>query len=253
MKYDARAVIVGDVHVPNQDKKTLDVFNKILRYLVERDTGKLELIIGGDFLDCYDISTFPKTENKEFADEIEEGHRVLANWRKILGKRKITYVTGNHEFRLRKYLVNEAPALHNVMPSVDELLRLKELDIKWVDLPEHLSSFKDVYTDWHGVLIGHFNKYNRNSAYTAKALVDDKGVSIVQGHTHRAGVFFKENYKRHLFGIENGCMCRIDKTHEVNPNWQHACTVLTLKNGTIYPELIKIENYRAVYGGKMFL
>lgn len=254
--YDARAIVINDVHVPHQDDKAIYLFEELLTDLVAADPKeKLELIIGGDFLDCFDISTFAKIPGSapSLRREIELGHQFLKEWRRILGpRRRFVYVTGNHELRLRKHVAMLAPEIYDIVPTIDHLLDLAHLGIEWVDLPPHLARFKDAYLDWHGVLIGHFDRYSKHSAYTAKAIVEDKGCSIVQGHTHRAGVHWKKMYGRLLFGIENGLLGKLTETHEVNPNWQQAVTILTYSGGVVSPQLLVIDDYRFCYGNKLY-
>ena len=42
---------------------------------------------------------------KSFLEEIEIGRKILQSFRRILPKARITWIEGNHEFRLRRYLI----------------------------------------------------------------------------------------------------------------------------------------------------
>lgn len=169
-----------------------------------------------------------------------------------MGSQRIVYTEGNHELRLRKFIVSQAPEIYDIAPTLPHLLDLAFLNIEWVGLPEHLAQFKDSFVEWEGVLIGHFNKYNKHSGYAAKAIVEDKGCSIVAGHGHKAAIHTKTLYGKQLFGIETGCLCRLDNSHEISPNWQQAITVLTSENGIVHPELLIVQDGKVCWGGKIF-
>ena len=238
-----KAIIIGDTHFPNQSDEAIGQFEDILTDLVAHDPqNELELILNGDILDCFDISQFLRVERGSLRREFDLAYEFLKEWRRIMGDRKITYIAGNHEHRLRRYVVSLAPEIYEFVPRINTILGLETLKIEWVDLPERMARFKDNYISWNGVLIGHFDRVQKFSCYTAKNLVQDKGQSIVQAHTHRAGMYFQTFPNRTLFGIEGGCLCKLETNYTVDANWQRAVTILTLKDGTVYPELKWIKS-----------
>jgi hypothetical protein len=59
------------------------------------------------------------------------------------------------------------------------------------------------------------------AAYAAKVLVEEKGVSLLQGHTHRFGVHARTTVDgRVLLGIENFSMCSRSQSYVSHANWQ---------------------------------
>jgi UDP-2,3-diacylglucosamine pyrophosphatase LpxH len=92
------AVIANDFQIPFHDERALSLFKLFLRR--ERPDC---LILNGDFQDFWEISSYDLTprSGKEFKREIETGKRILRSFRRSLPRARITWVEGNHEFRLR--------------------------------------------------------------------------------------------------------------------------------------------------------
>ena len=73
----------------------------------------------------YDLT--PRT-GKEFKQEVEIGKSILRSFRRSLPRARITWIEGNHEFRLRKYLIQRAKELYGLSGlSVPEIFDLKRL------------------------------------------------------------------------------------------------------------------------------
>src|SRR5689334_2077701 len=93
------------------------------------------LILNGDFQDFWEISSYdlmPRS-GKEFKYEIEVGKGILRGFRRSLPMARITWIEGNHEFRLRKYLIQNAKELYG-LPGVlvPDIFDLKKLKIEYV-------------------------------------------------------------------------------------------------------------------------
>lgn len=251
MKYK-RVLIYGDTHFQYQDDKILSLIHKFAVWF------KPELIIhGGDLLDFYKLSRFDKDPLtiERVNDEIRMGYNHLVKMRKL--SKDFDFIEGNHELRMDKYLNTNATELKGIkrgsggesVLSVKYLLELDNLKIKYIPMRGRESHKK-----YNNIYVGHFNKINKHSAYTAKSLVEEKGVSIIQGHTHRGGVHYKTTLAGDLVGIENFCTCNLSPCYMQSPNWQHGFTVMYLDpNGrrfSAYP--IKITDYKFLFGDRKF-
>jgi hypothetical protein len=95
-------VVANDFQIPFHDEKALLLFKMFLRR--ERPDW---LILNGDFQDFWEISSYDLTprSGKDFKREIEIGRGILRSFRRSLPNARITWIEGNHEFRLRKYLI----------------------------------------------------------------------------------------------------------------------------------------------------
>ena len=225
-KYEV-AVVLGDVHIPFEDKRALDL---VLNYCESRQPDSI--ILMGDVLDCYEISDFLKDPERglRFPEEVKEGRRRLEELRKRCPKARITYIQGNHEHRLTKYVIRNAGGLRGLDGlSIPGQLRLEENGITWI--AQDSDKFIDTYISLLGgrLLIGHFDMVRKDSGYTAKGLLDQYGCSIIDGHVHSVGTSNKTLANNKLvMAWENGCLCDLHP-HYCHPRkWMHAFSVVHL-------------------------
>ena len=99
----------------------------------------------------------PKT-GKEFIEEIKIGKRILKSFRRILPRARMTWTEGNHEFRLRKYLLKNAKELYGLPGlSVPELFGLKDLKIEYVPCDAMASRYTDNFIHAGNLYVGHWD------------------------------------------------------------------------------------------------
>src|SRR2546426_10189212 len=104
------------------------------------------LILNGDLQDFWEISSYDLTPRggKDFKREIETGKKFLRSFRRILPRARITWIEGNREFRLRKYLIQNARELYGPPGvSVRDIFHLKRLKIEYVACHEMATKFTD--------------------------------------------------------------------------------------------------------------
>ena len=93
-KFDKSVMIINDIHAPYERADLLDA---IMKHRNEITT----LVIGGDYMDCESISSFPKINRMTLLDELIYGYNLLKKIRQILDNdQKIILINGNHEERL---------------------------------------------------------------------------------------------------------------------------------------------------------
>ncbi len=218
-------VVANDFHVPFHDEQALALLRRFLR--AERPDW---LILNGDFQDFWEISRFDHTPRtgQEFRQEIVVGGKILGGFRRDLARARITWIEGNHEFRLRRYLIENARELYGLPGlSVPELFSADKLNIEYVPCHSSASRFTDTFIRVGNLYVGHWAACSKHAGYAAKALVEAKGVSLVQGHTHRFGAHARTLVDgRVLLGIENFSMCRREANYVAHPNWQLGFSVV---------------------------
>src|SRR5437667_6607708 len=248
------AVIANDFQIPFHDERALLLFKTFLRR--ERPDW---LILNGDFHDFWEISSYDLTprSGKDFKREIETGKKILRSFRRSLPRARITWIEGNHEFRLRKYLIQNARELYGLPGvSVPNIFNLRSLKIDYVPCHELATKFTDNFIRVGDLYVGHWDKVSKNAAYAAKVLVEEKGVSLLQGHTHRFGAHARTTVDgRVLLGIENSSMCARLQSYVSRPNWQLGFSVIYLRssNGGFqwFPILIG-RDYRFVWRNREY-
>ena len=238
---EEKSIVFGDLHIPFHDDKAVLLMLKFLK-LYQPD----RIFINGDLLDCWSISKFAKPVDLEvhLADEITEAKDFFRCLRKIAPKAKIVYIFGNHEFRFEKYLAQEAGMFRNLEGmSLQEQLKCDHFENEVIN--KHL---KENYYRYGHLLIGHWNKANKFSGYTVKNLMEEKGMSMIQNHTHRGAQIFKRDYKDIYCGVENFCLCDINPHYLSLPNWQLGfCTISTDATGFFRVSLRPIIDYNGRY------
>jgi hypothetical protein len=224
-------VVANDFQVPFHDPKCLALLNLFL----EREQPAW-LILNGDFQDFWEISSFDLVPRggKRFLREIEIGKGILTEFRRILPRARITWIEGNHEFRLRKYLMRNARELYGLKSlSVAELFSLPKLRIEYVPCHKSASKFTDNFIRVGDLHVGHWDTVAQQGGSAARLLVESKGVSVLQGHTHRFGAHARTTVDgRVLLGIENFCMCQRRAGYVSYPNWQQGFSVVYVEENT---------------------
>jgi hypothetical protein len=200
----------------------------------------------GDVLDFYALSRFAKKADAmdTLQDEINEAIQLLTKLRKVAPDAKIDITEGNHDIRLRNYLMTEAAALSSLDSlQLPRLLKLKELGIN--------------YHPGCGVLIRknfiarHGTKTSMNAA---KAEAESSRVSGVSGHIHRAQVWQKTGYD-FIQWTSAGTLSRTDPDYlEGQPDWQAGLAVgyFSCKTNTFLLDLVQATDNRFRYGGKQY-
>src|SRR3990167_1684631 len=125
-----RVVVLPDIHCPTEDKKSVKA---VLQFI--RDFKPHELIILGDFVDNYSISSHNKGKpglviGHDIAQEYHACNKLLDTIQEI-HRGKIVFLEGNHEFRsVRK--AQENPELKDIL-DIPKTLRLAEREIKYIE------------------------------------------------------------------------------------------------------------------------
>lgn len=200
-------IVVSDIHFPFQDDNAIKAFFKFLKENIV-DT----IILNGDILDFYDVSSFDKDPDRinSLQKEINLAKRFFKRLREVSPNSKIIFIKGNHCVRLERYL-KKHPELYSLdVLKLPNLLGLQEFDIEYVDKYYKLGSLKIT----HGSIVRKF------SGYTAHAEMDKNDCSGISGHVHRLSSFYKKTPSRYLAWFEGGCLCDINPEYVNNPDWQ---------------------------------
>lgn len=234
----SKYVVFNDTHVPFEDKDVMELlFGFIAR---SKPDG---LIILGDFTDFYQVSRFAKDPARKdtLQDDIDKSSQYLWTLRRLMKRRPIYYLEGNHEERLEKYLRNKSPEFYTLRClAVQRLLRLDEFDIVYrrrLDMGE--------ITFIHGEMV------RRHAGYSAKGHYDRYGTTMMHGHTHRDAKYTIRTLDGNKAVWENYCTCSLYPEYDSFPNWTQGFSVVTFDGDTPFVEQIPIINGRYVYGGKV--
>lgn len=199
-------VVLSDIHFPYQDDKAIKAVYKFLEQLPV-DT----IILNGDILDFYDVSSFDKDPSRinSLQKEIDMAEKFFSKLRKLSPNSRIIFVKGNHENRLERYL-KKHPELYSLDAlKLPNLLGLDKFNIEYKDKGFKLGSLKII----HGTIV---RKY---AGYTARAEMEKNDCSGVSGHTHRLCCYYYHTPERYLAWYESGCLCDLNPEYVECPSW----------------------------------
>lgn len=157
-------LLIPDCHVPYQDKRA---YALMLR--AARSAGIKNVAILGDYLDFYAVSSHSKDPRKvDLGWEVEQGCVALDGLDAQFKGEKI-YISGNHEDRLARYLMDKAPELFETV-KVEKLLGLKDRGWRYVPYKQHAKIGKLHLTHDVGKA-GKYAHYDALSAFQGNVVI----------------------------------------------------------------------------------
>jgi predicted phosphodiesterase len=230
--------------VPYHDKECLDL---ILKFGKNLHPDKLFIL--GDFIDMYSISKFDRNPARvtNLQTEFVMGKDTLQRLVSEIKPAQVIFTEGNHEDRLRKFIWNN-PVLDGCI-DIKEKLGINELGIEYFEYGKNY-----VYKD--KLIYTHGNKINKFSAYTAKNMLDDLGMSVISGHTHKLGTHYRTDYSGAKIAVENGCLCQTELALEWFRkeviDWQKGISVIKWHDDRFNIHQICIPKEKFIIYGKHY-
>lgn len=234
-----KVFVINDVHVPFQNNTMIEGVVNLLE-----DEQPDEIILNGDMVDFYDLSSFDKDPSRidNLQNELDILSAMLHIFRSACPDAKITYVVGNHEDRLRKYLWKKAPALNSLRSlKLEEILKTDELGISLVK-----KYVLNGFTFVHGEIV------RQHSSYSAKAEYDKRNCSGMSAHVHRLGVYYKTTSSGTFGWWENGCGCNLDPEYVEEPNWQNGFAMVYFDDNAFDVHQIYVNKGKFRFNGKVY-
>jgi metallophosphoesterase superfamily enzyme len=226
------AVIVPDIQIgfykkdnestelePIHDEKAISVALQLIE-----DINPNQIVMVGDNLDFAEFGKFltaaPFKQLVQAA--IDRATMLCAQIRSAAPNAKISWIAGNHEARMSRYIQTNAEAAFGItrgkmsselrekwpVLSVPYLCRMDEYDIDYIPgYPESYVALNE------NLMVIHGNKVTSNGSTTTKYL-NDAHVSVIYGHIHRTEYAYRtrlsKNGPRTVMAASPGCLCRID-------------------------------------------
>lgn len=193
---DERVIVLPDIQggfrrsdngmfLPTHDPKALDIALQVIK-----DVQPDKVVCNGDNLDFPTLGRFAQ-EAALFGTlnaTLNHMHQFLATIRATSPKSEIIYIAGNHEERLRKFLMQNAPELNEIrvagkgprVNSVPFLLNLAEINVQYIS---GYPAGKYWLTDDLKVIHGYAAR--KRGGMTAAAYLAEEDTSTIYGHIHR--------------------------------------------------------------------
>jgi predicted phosphodiesterase len=229
-----KILVISDIHIPYQDDKALGVM-----YQFSKDYKPDKIFINGDLLDFYRLSTFDQDPGRRdtVTEEAYKTREFLKDLRKRNPKAKITYLQGNHENRLQRYLWRNPELAGLDSLELKNLLEIKKWNIKEVKVDRDYWSKTTGHIKQGDAIIMHGDsrlngaKGGSYSGYAAKnTMLNGINSSVIMGHTHRGATIYHTTANGILTGVEGGCLCQIPP----NANWQQGFVTFETEGGKNY-------------------
>ena len=231
-----RVIILSDIHIPYEDKVALEI---AINYMIDCDPD--HIVLNGDIADMYTVSSYDKyTRNRpSIQDEIDAVVHFLRRLKLLFPEAKISFLVGNHEVRLQKYIQKNADALVELdVLSLSKLFKLEEMQIDCYPPNRPLQIGKDL-------LITHGELCRKAAGSTARGHRDKYNSSIAVGHIHRGSIAYQRVGDGQHIMIENPCLCKMDVEYGNFFDWLHGFTeLLVSEEGDITAKTHAIVNYR---------
>ena len=239
-----KILFIPDMHVPYHDVRAVELLLKV---------GKIfkpdHSIIMGDMLDNYSVSSHSKNPNRalKLVEEVDATKNMLDRIKNIGAKNNV-FVSGNHEDRLERYLMDRAPELFNVV-STDKILELKEKGFKYIPYKSHYKIGKLNVTHDTGTA-GRYAHYKSFDSFQH---------NVVIGHVHRMGFAVEGNAQgeRHVTACFGwlGDIDAVDYMHKIKAtrDWSLGFGIgyLDTKTNIVYVIPVPIINYTCLIEGKL--
>lgn len=241
-----KVLFLPDTHCPYHDRRAYDLVESVVRGV---RPGFRRIRILGDFPDFYAISAHSKDPGRRetFEDEVEETKKLLRRIERWNIPDK-EYIEGNHEWRLDRYIQDNAKELHGIL-TLDRLLHISENGWKVTKYKDHVKLGRLWLTHDLG-------KAGQNAVKDALTSYQD---NVVIGHLHRLLYMVEGNAK----GVPHVAACfgwlgdvsKVDYMYRVKANrdWALGFGVGYLRpNGVIHLQPVPIVDYSCVVDGKLF-
>ena len=263
MTNDLKWMLSSDEHIPFTDPRMLDLWFQVMKWFRPDVIDYL-----GDTSDQACFSKYSMGTSEEFLNAIAkpasadikpfvfEQERPVKEFyeqtRKMRPKAEIFVALGNHDVRIFDYLDRKLPEELEAM-TPEALWGFDKLGIDYIhysDPPKHRYGGLHAH---HGVAI------SQHAGESARKDVENFGVSIIRGHSHRVGTFFKTYDLRNetLSGYEIGHSCDLTSSafkYSQGHNWQKAFAIAHIENGVIpHVQIINVsDSYTCYVDGKKF-
>lgn len=198
---EGRYLILSDIHIPYHDMEALST---ALEWGLNNEVDCI--VLNGDIMDCYPVSSFIKEVGMpSLKEEIEMTKTFFAYLRELFPIIPIYYKLGNHEERVRNYLLRNAKEFSDVDNlKFENLLGLSEFKINLVNR-EIIKLGKLNVLHGHEMGESVFSPVNPARGMFLKAKS-----STIFGHNHTTSHHSENNINGEATGVWSmGCLCTL--------------------------------------------
>jgi predicted phosphodiesterase len=234
-----KVLVIGDLHLP---------YHNLASLTLALQTGEREkcdgVLINGDLIDFHTLSRFEKDpEKRSFKEERAIAKAFLRRLRELFLKARIVFKEGNHDERLRKFVMDRAPEIYEEsIFGLDALLGLGNLGI------EHVNEKREVMLGKLPVLHGHELPHGIAAPVNpARGAYLRAKTSVLVNHHHKTSEHTETDLKREIITTWSvGCLCQLRQQYNPFNGNNHGFAIVEIAKGGDY----MVRNSR-IHNGKL--
>lgn len=247
--------ILNDVHFPFENKSAYAVALKILQSLPALGG----IYLNGDIGEFQGVSAWPvhpTEKNINLFAELTYLNNKFDELQNLFPEVPVTYICGNHEYRLFRFIRDLAPQLWGVMPDCPTLLKFEQRP-RWKFVDYSVSQIErcgksNLYLR-HEPLVG---GANHSKGTAVKASVD-----IAYGHTHTYQTNMHRKFgpkpydtKAYSLGFLGDRTRKVFDYRGSKDDWIEGMTVVDCetKSGDYSLEFVRMNKLPVLFRGKLF-
>lgn len=197
---EVKVLYMADLHIPF-------TMYDLVKHIINEHKDADILVINGDLLDLFAVSTFAKDKAVALKRELQEGREFLEIVSKVFSDVIIT--EGNHERRLRNYIKHVIPVdMHFLFPE-DPLQVIQQGSVFNLKPLKNVHVVGSWWINLWDTIIGHPDNYNAppmrtvmNASEHFMLVKQIPHKAMIIGHTHQAGWLMD----RGRLLMETGCL-----------------------------------------------
>lgn len=247
-----RVLYIPDLHAPAHDRLTLWA---VKQFMLDFQPHIIKYI--GDIADLFWLSRWPKPPRvvAHVQYELDETRRMvdwLAEDQVCLVR--IIVIAGNHDDRFRRYLTDPASGISNLLDFRTREPLLSFHGLLGYKPGDNITFIYDLHERGGyggGVLVNNDMQFRHGYIVRPKPgaspLADAEriGRSLVQGHTHRAGIRVRQVGDKSIVAIELGHLVDVNHPYmgysNLLNNWHPAIGVGTVAGSKVHLQVLPIK------------
>jgi len=245
--------ILNDIHFPYEDKVAYELALKVL----SDQPNLAHIYLNGDVPEFEAVTAHQKymLAKDYLFEEVEYTNKRLDELQDRFPGTPITWISGNHEYRLERFLERQARELYGCGMDMVTLFNLAGRGIDWVPYgPRQL------------VKCGQSDLYLRHEPLSSsrthsKITAEGSNVSIAYGHTHTY-----QEYSVKRLSVESPIItatavpflgdikAKVFNYRGSKDNWQNGFAIVSCDTESFKHviDVIIIEDNRCMFGGKIY-
>ena len=239
-KMPVKIVTLSDTHIPFHDPVAIRLAIKLIGLIKPKI-----VIFNGDIIDHHGIRKFPTIPRHKtlFSLEVDISSQFINKFIKELEKRGVEefyWIEGNHENRLKKFLMQKAEELYDIdQLSIPNLYQLQDnvtyLERHYKPCPIENYVAPGIKAGPLHITHGDLFKSNHNLINVARTLYLKLQVPMLIGHWHRNDRYLHTSYEGKISGFwVQGCLCLQRPEYDAGKVWGQGISVIDVLSDKLF-------------------